>query len=75
MSAITDLQALVDVLTPRQVRVLRMLCDGMTATQIASRMYRSHRTVEGHVREIHRRTGEKGARLVRLCVRVGFIQA
>lgn len=37
------------VLTPRETEVLRYVAKGMTAKQIAAKLFLSHRTVENHV--------------------------
>jgi len=45
------------LLTPRQLEVARLIAEGMSNKEIASRITRSERTVEGHVEQICNRLG------------------
>jgi DNA-binding NarL/FixJ family response regulator len=45
----------VDLLTPRQAEVLRLLARGWTNAQIADALFLSRRTVHAHIREIFRK--------------------
>jgi len=44
-------------LTPREQEVLRLICDGHTAAEIAGRLFISRRTVEGHWQKLLEKTG------------------
>jgi non-specific serine/threonine protein kinase len=45
------------LLTPRQLEVARLIAEGMSNKEIAARITRSERTVEGHVEQICNRLG------------------
>lgn len=60
-------------LTGREADVLRLVVDGLTARQIASRLVLSPRTVENHVQRVLRRLGVPNrAALVRYAVENGL---
>jgi DNA-binding NarL/FixJ family response regulator len=44
-----------DRLTTRETEIIRMICDGKSSTDIASRLFLSTRTVETHRRNIYRK--------------------
>jgi DNA-binding NarL/FixJ family response regulator len=46
-------QRLTEQLSKREVEVLRLVVEGLTAPQVAKRMYLSVRTVENHLRSIY----------------------
>jgi DNA-binding NarL/FixJ family response regulator len=50
---------ILDRLTSRELEVLRLLADGLTARQVATALGISTRTAEGHVAEILRRLGAR----------------
>jgi DNA-binding CsgD family transcriptional regulator/tetratricopeptide (TPR) repeat protein len=47
------LQRLTEQLSKREVEVLRLVAEGLTAPQVAERLYLSVRTVENHLRSIY----------------------
>ncbi len=49
--------ALPDDLTRREVEVLKLIADGLTASQVADRLSLSPRTVQAHVRSIYTKLG------------------
>jgi two-component system response regulator DegU len=51
-----NLQQLVEF-TPREEEILRFICEGQTATEIAVRLGISRRTVEGHWQRLLEKTG------------------
>jgi DNA-binding NarL/FixJ family response regulator len=60
-------------LTSREADVLRLVVDGLTARQIASRLVLSPRTVENHIQRVLRRLGVPNrAALVRYAIENGF---
>jgi DNA-binding NarL/FixJ family response regulator len=60
-------------LTPREADVLRLVVDGLTARQIATRLVLSPRTVENHVqRVLHRLDVPNRAALVRYAIERGL---
>jgi DNA-binding NarL/FixJ family response regulator len=60
-------------LTPRESDVLRLVVDGLTARQIATRLVLSPRTVENHIQRVLRRLGlPNRAALVRHAVENGL---
>jgi DNA-binding CsgD family transcriptional regulator len=46
-------------LTPRQLEVLDLMCNGLTNAQIGERLGISARTVESHTRHLLQRTGTR----------------
>ena len=61
-------------LTPREADVLRLVVDGLTARQIATRLVLSPRTVENHIQRVLRRLGlPNRAALVRCAVENGIV--
>lgn len=44
-------------LTPRELEILRLICQGQTAPQIAASLFISRRTVEGHRQNLLAKTG------------------
>ena len=62
-------------LTEREREVIRLMCEGLTAKEIAGRMNISAKTVEFHRQQIKRRIGVRGiAGIVRYAVRNGIIE-
>lgn len=62
-------------LTPRQLQVLRLVRDGLTSREIASRFRLSMCTVEVHRYHLTRRLGVKNvAQLLRAAVKWGFLK-
>ncbi len=60
-------------LSPRQIGVLRLITDGLTSREIASRLRLSEKTVETHRSAVAQRLGIRDvAGLVRYAVRVGL---
>jgi DNA-binding NarL/FixJ family response regulator len=60
-------------LTPREADVLRLVVDGLTARQIATRLVLSPRTVENHVQRVLHRIGVPNrAALVRYAIEHGL---
>jgi len=60
-------------LSPRQIEVLRLITDGLTSREIASRLQLSEKTVETHRSAVAQRLGIRDvAGLVRYAVRVGL---
>jgi DNA-binding NarL/FixJ family response regulator len=60
-------------LSPRQVEVLRLITEGLTSREIASRLELSEKTVETHRSAVAQRLGIRDvAGLVRYAVRVGL---
>lgn len=60
-------------LSPRQIEVLRLITDGLTSREIASRLGLSEKTVETHRSAVAQRLGIRDvAGLVRYAVRVGL---
>jgi DNA-binding NarL/FixJ family response regulator len=60
-------------LSPRQIEVLRLITDGLTSREIASRLSLSEKTVETHRSAVAQRLGIRDvAGLVRYAVRVGL---
>jgi DNA-binding CsgD family transcriptional regulator len=49
-----------DILTAREIEVLRLLAGGMTIRQIAEGLFLSPRTVERHITTIYRKVGARG---------------
>lgn len=45
-------------LTPQEIRILKMLCKGKSTEEIASELFLSARTVEGHRAKILQKTGQ-----------------
>jgi DNA-binding NarL/FixJ family response regulator len=60
-------------LSPRQIEVLRLITDGLTSREIASRLRLSEKTVETHRSAVAQRLGIRDvAGLVRYAARVGL---
>lgn len=60
-------------LSPRQIEVLRLITEGLTSREIASRLQLSEKTVETHRSAVAQRLGIRDvAGLVRYAVRVGL---
>jgi DNA-binding NarL/FixJ family response regulator len=60
-------------LSPRQIEVLRLITEGLTSREIASRLRLSEKTVETHRSAVAQRLGIRDvAGLVRYAVRVGL---
>ena len=63
------------VLSEREMQVLLLICDGLTAKEIAQRLGISPKTVEFHKTGIYKRLGLKNtAHLVRYAIRMGLIE-
>lgn len=61
------------VLTERETQVLRLVVDGLTGRQIATRLVLSPRTVENHVQRLLRKLGQPNrAALVRYAIENGL---
>jgi two-component system response regulator DegU len=61
-------------LTEREVEVLQLICEGITAGQIGDKINLSSRTIEGHRNRIMEKTGTKNiAGLVAWAVRNGIV--
>lgn len=61
-------------LTPRQMTIVLMICDGYTTRQIALKLGLSHKTVESHRASAMQATGSGCiAHLVRFAFRSGWI--
>ena len=59
---------------PREADVLRLVVEGLTARQIATRLVLSPRTVENHIQRVLRRLGlPNRAALVRCAVENGLV--
>jgi DNA-binding CsgD family transcriptional regulator len=62
-------------LTPRQKDVLLLICDGLSAKEIAARLHVSPKTIDFHKSRIADRLGiVSTALLVRYAVRAGLIE-
>jgi len=62
------------VLTGRELEILRLICQGQTAAQMAERLFISRRTVEGHRQNLLEKTGAPNAAgLVVYATRHGLI--
>ncbi len=63
-------------LTPREEEVLRLICKGHTAAEIADKLFISRRTVEGHRQNLLEKTSAtNSAGLVVFAVRHGLVDA
>ncbi|MBO2010986.1 response regulator transcription factor [Hymenobacter negativus] len=63
-------------LTPREEEVLRLICEGRTAAEIASRLFISRRTVEGHRQNLLEKTSApNSAGLVVYAARHGLLDS
>ncbi|RZK86753.1 MAG: response regulator transcription factor, partial [Hymenobacter sp.] len=62
--------------TPRELDVLRLICQGLTAADIAEQLLMGRRTVEGHRQRMLEKTGAANvAGLVVYAVRHGLLDA
>jgi two-component system response regulator DegU len=62
--------------TPREHEVLRLICEGRTAAEIATRLFISRRTVEGHRQNLLDKTSaSNSAGLVGYAARHGLLDA
>ena len=62
-------------LTPREIEIVRLTSEGLTAQEIAERLARSRRTVEAHRWNISKKLGiGDRASLVRWAIRRGLIE-
>ena len=62
--------------TPRELEVLRLICQGLTAADIAEQLLMGRRTVEGHRQRMLEKTGSANvAGLVVYAVRHGLLDA
>ncbi len=62
------------IFTPREIEIIRMLSQGLSATQIAPRLFISEYTVIAHRRNILHKTGAKNtAELIKYGVEAGLI--
>ncbi len=65
----------VELLTPHQRHILRMLADGLSAKEIARKLDVSSRTVESHKYQIMESLGaQSSAELIRLAIRHGIVE-
>ena len=65
-----------DHFTPREEEVLRLICEGHTAAEIAAHLFISKRTVEGHWQRLLEKTGTRNvAGLVVFAAKHGMLQA
>ncbi|MFD1467121.1 response regulator [Hymenobacter caeli] len=63
-------------LTPREEEILRLICEGRTAAEIAGQLFISRRTVEGHRQNLLEKTSApNSAGLVVYAVRHGLLDA
>jgi DNA-binding NarL/FixJ family response regulator len=63
-------------LTPREQEVLRLICEGRTAAEIAARLFISRRTVEGHRQKLLEKTSApNSAGLVVYAARHGLLDS
>lgn len=63
-----------DNLSPREIEIVRFVCEGFTAAQIGALLGISANTVEFHKRHIHRKLKTHNeADLVRYAIREGLI--
>lgn len=63
-------------LTPREHEILRLICEGRTAAEIAEQLFISRRTVEGHRQKLLEKTSApNSAGLVVYAVRHGLLDA
>ncbi|MGI4884440.1 MAG: response regulator [Janthinobacterium lividum] len=63
-------------LTPREEEILRLICEGRTAAEIADQLFISRRTVEGHRQNLLEKThAPNSAGLVVYAVRHGLLDA
>jgi DNA-binding NarL/FixJ family response regulator len=61
-------------LSPREMQVLKLLCDGLSGKEIADRLKLSPKTVESHRSKITKKTGQRSLALaVRWAIRHKFI--
>jgi DNA-binding NarL/FixJ family response regulator len=65
-----------DVLTPREQEVLRLIGRGLTRAEIATSLHRSPKTVDGHRESIMQKLDiHDRAELVRFAIREGLVEA
>ena len=66
----------IDGLTPRQQKILGLMCEGLTDSEIATRLFISPRTVEGHVSQILGKLGVENRRdAAAMAARLGLMSA
>jgi DNA-binding NarL/FixJ family response regulator len=53
MSTTSGVEPAIQQLTQRELEVLRLVAEGLTAPQVAERLFLSVRTVENHLRSIY----------------------
>ncbi|MBF9221178.1 response regulator transcription factor [Hymenobacter ruricola] len=64
-----------DHFTPREEAVLRLICEGLTAAEIAAHLFISKRTVEGHWQRLLEKTGTRNvAGLVVFAAKHGMLK-
>ncbi|MGI4834149.1 MAG: response regulator [Janthinobacterium lividum] len=74
-SSLAQLPSVVQ-LTPREHEILRFICEGRTAAEIADQLFISRRTVEGHRQKLLEKTSApNSAGLVVYAVRHGLLDA
>ncbi|MDO7851686.1 response regulator transcription factor [Hymenobacter convexus] len=62
--------------TPREQEVLRLICEGRTAAEIAAHLFISRRTVEGHWQKLLEKTGAPNAAgLVGFAAKHGLLES
>lgn len=65
---------LLEPLTPRELDVLKLICNGLNIKEISCRLNIGTRTVETHKQSIYRKTGtESLMELLRIAIRSGLI--
>lgn len=65
-----------ELLTPREVEIIRLIGKGLSRTDIAKELSRSAKTIDGHQERILKKLGlESRADLVRYAIREGFAEA
>lgn len=75
IAADVDAQPVARPLTRREVEVLALIADGLTAAQIARRLSISYRTVQTHTQNAYQKLGATcGAHAVAIAVRCGAIR-
>ncbi len=62
-------------LTPREIEVLKLLCDGLSSKRIGESLHISSKTAEFHRANLYRKLGVKSkVELVRYAIREGIVK-
>lgn len=62
-------------LTPRELEVLKLICEGLSIKEIASQLYRSPKTIEGHRGNLAKKLGlNDRVKIVRWAIREGVVE-